>query len=48
VSTQALDAASRDLNRRQDISLPQAGERGQEMEHGELNHDAQRHIQKER
>ncbi|MBN1087269.1 hypothetical protein JNO12_24160 [Erwinia aphidicola] len=48
VSTQALDAASRDLNRRQDISLPQAGERGREMEHGELNHDGQRYNQKER
>ncbi|MBD8108942.1 MobF family relaxase [Erwinia persicina] len=48
VSTQALDAASRDLSRRQDISLPQAGERGREMEHGELNRDGQRYNQKER
>jgi len=48
VSPQALDAASRDLARRQEISLPPVGERGREMEHGEPNHDALRHIQKER
>ncbi|MBC3947893.1 hypothetical protein H8S21_21435 [Erwinia persicina] len=48
VSPQALDAASRDLARRQEISLPPVGELGREMEHGEPNHDALRHIQKER
>lgn len=48
ISPQALDAAARDLDRRQEIILPPGGERGREMEHGELNHDGQRHIQKER
>ena len=47
VSGKALAGAVRELDRQHAPELPPAP-RGQEMEHKELNHEPQRHIQKER